>query len=247
MFQGVCPLGTLLAQETLRAQNGALQSTSSSSDFNHHTKTLSQISDLRDKLQAGDVLFLDIDDTLLNHKKVLFWKEVQAIEPTIGKTIKSLQRKGVIVLCLTARSPHRAKKTQKQLHKIGIDLKDAIQLHKIPHLPFKDGVIYAPPPPGIDSVKGPVLKKFLDYFSMNAHEADTEVISKNYFAISRIKRIFFVDDKLYNIRSFLNTLRAAPNYQQIKFYGLHYQPLNELSPMNGKGDTSPSPLKLTRH
>lgn len=196
-------------------------------DFFQGKTTLEKISDLKDHLQAGDVLLLDIDDTILNHKKVLFWKAVHAIEPNISRTIRVLQKKGVIVLCLTARSLERAKKTQKQLKKIGIDLLHTIQVDKIHHFPFKNGVIYASPTHGEKSIKGPVLKEFLDFFRDNALPTDHKVISKNYFAITNIKRIIFVDDKLSNIESFNSTFAHDPTYQNIAFHGLHFLPPKE--------------------
>jgi hypothetical protein len=212
-----------------------------SSDFFRHTSKIAKIADLKDKLQEGDVLLLDIDDTILTHQKVFFWKTAQEIEENIGKIIKSLQKKGVIVLCLTARSWHRrVKKTHKQMRKIGIDLTDAIQVRKIPNFPYKNGVIYASPPAGMKSIKGPVFKEFLDYFLKNAQASDQQVISKNYFAISRIKRVIF--DKIYNIQIFMATLPNDPTYRHIEFYGLHFVPEKALEKksMPGKGIKAPS-------
>lgn len=202
---------------------------------------LSKIADLTFNLEEGDVLFLDIDQTLLLPGEKKYEDPVKAIEADIADTIKRLRSKGVIILGLTARHPKYADKTEEQLKDIDLDFSAMIHIDRIKpeyfgrlkgEAGFIKGIIYAKRSSETKaqgkSAKGETLIGFLNFFKLSKDEQE-ELSEASKFAnvstleLSKIKRIAFVDDFTPNNESVKDAL-AESEYKGIELLNYHFKP-----------------------
>ena len=107
-------------------------------------KTVNNITDAIANPATGDIIFFDIDETLVLTGFNKFSDAPRLTEPELASAIVNLQERGIQVMALTARSPETAAQTIEQLTTLGI------------HLP----VIHAPHKQG----KGRVLRAHLESF-----------------------------------------------------------------------------------
>lgn len=196
---------------------------------------LERITDLKANLQENDVLFLDIDDTVLTTGRNKYKSPVTPNEKDIEKTLFSLKAKGVIVLYLTARDGRFADRTENHLRSIGIDPSGSIHWQSISSdyfqsstgvkklggaISFRNGIIYAKPRKGVKGrIKGEALVAFLDFFKLNQdvqkkYGEESQRKRVRILDPSKIERLIFVDDLPENNESFVRALSNS-SYQHI--------------------------------
>ncbi|MEX0848659.1 MAG: DUF2608 domain-containing protein [Candidatus Dependentiae bacterium] len=131
---------------------------------------------------------------------------LQLIEQSTPQLLIELQKEGVDVIALTARSLPLVNRTIEQLSAIDIDFSHnhigpVFVLRNAPHLyMYKRGILFSG-----DNNKGEALMDFLAYCDMKP------------------EKIIFVDDKLHN----LHKVEAVVEQQDIPFVGIRYCRLDE--------------------
>ena len=84
-------------------------------DNNAEFPKINSVQTLLSLLRAGDLLLLDIDDTILRPGTIKYICPPALIESNLVETISELRAKGVIVLFLTARHPMFSDATENHL------------------------------------------------------------------------------------------------------------------------------------
>lgn len=128
--------------------------------------------------------------------------EVSLIEEGTRDLIRALQKKGVTVIALTARSPGLIFRTRNQLAQVGIDFSSSAPgnfsgpLTSDGHSLAHEGIIFVGP-----NNKGEVLDSYLKH------------------SLSHPKKILFVDDKIHNTSKLEAALEAKAYKVQTFRYG----------------------------
>jgi FMN phosphatase YigB (HAD superfamily) len=131
---------------------------------------------------------------------------LQLIEQSTPQLLAELQKEGIDVIALTARSLPLVNRTIEQLSAIDIDFSHnhigpVFVLRNAPHLyMYKRGILFSG-----DNNKGEALVDFLDYCDVKP------------------EKIIFVDDKLHN----LHKVEAIVEQRNISFVGIRYGRLDE--------------------
>lgn len=198
---------TLLSIETL-----------SGKENNIEIPKINSIRNLLNILREGDLLLLDIDDTILRSGKIKYICPAMLIEENLVETIKNLRDRGVVILFLTSRNPIFSEITEKQLMDLGINVFDFMEFKEIRNLNetglFRAGIIYAPNQEK-KCMKGEVFKSFFQkkLFEKNASECK----------LKNVQRIFLVDDLKGNIQQFLSVFCDVHLYKNISFKGYVFE------------------------
>lgn len=226
--------------------------------FQKHT--LNRLEDLVPAVSMGDVLLLDIDDTLIDDNQ-------NALEGTIERTLSQIKQKGVLVLGLTARSGSCAGLTGQQLEKAQIRFSEAIQFERIETAYFEErvappvaknqlfdqNILYASSLDGVASTKGEVLKAFLGFFKLPREEQErwsrpSEEEEARILDPSKVRRIIFVDDLEVNIDAVVKSVVSLGICDEV--VGYHFEAAKKPQKRNQKlfcsqahGDTFPESIE----
>jgi phosphoglycolate phosphatase-like HAD superfamily hydrolase len=161
---------------------------------------------VQEQMQQGKTLQEALQIVLPIYCEVQYGIELHPVDPIAPALIEELQREGVYVMALTARSLPLMQRTIEQLAAIGIDfahnhLGDPVIVRQlVDRYIYKRGILFSG-----QNNKGLALLDFLAYCNL------------------RPKKIIFVDDKLSNLVAVMDAVATI----DVPFVGIRYGLLDE--------------------